>query len=126
MWDICAKALRDGRVNLHGTGTESRDFVHAADVARAAALVARAAPLQAEAYNVGTGTETRIDALAALLLNVLGSEAPVSFSGEARAGDPANWRADVSRLVELGFEPGVRVEEGAAVYGKWAKGELCR
>jgi UDP-glucose 4-epimerase len=126
MWDICEKALRERRVVLHGTGAESRDFVHATDVARAAAVVARAAPLQAEAYNVGTGRDTRIDTLAALLLEVLGSDAPVSFSGEARAGDPANWRADLSRLAALGFEPEVRVEEGAAGYVKWAKDELRR
>jgi UDP-glucose 4-epimerase len=125
MWDVCAKALREGEVALHGTGTESRDFVHAADVARAVALVAREAPLKAEAYNVGTGVETRLDELAPLLLEALHSDAPLSFSGEARAGDPANWRADVSRLAALGFEPEARVEEGAARYAEWARRELA-
>lgn len=124
MWDICEKALREGEVALHGTGGESRDFVHASDVARAVAVVARSAPLGAEAYNVGTGTETRLDELAALLLGALGSEAPVSFSGEARPGDPANWRADTTRLSALGYEPQVRVEEGAARYAAWATREL--
>ena len=76
----------------------------------------REAPLTAEAYNVGTGVETRLDALAPLLLDALGSDAQVSFSGERRAGDPANWRADTSRIAALGFDPTVRIEEGAARY----------
>jgi nucleoside-diphosphate-sugar epimerase len=69
--------------------------------------------------------ETRLDELAPLLLEALHSDAPLSFSGEARAGDPANWRADVSRLAALGFEPEVRVEEGAARYAEWARRELA-
>lgn len=125
MWDICAKALGDGRVELHGTGAESRDFVHAADVARAVAVVAREAPLEAEAYNVGTGVETRLDELAPLLLAALGSDAPVSFSGERRPGDPVNWRADTTRIAALGFEPAVPVTEGAARYAEWARRELA-
>lgn len=125
MWDICAKAVRDGTVALHGTGGESRDFVHASDVARAVALVAGAGPLGAEAYNVGTGTETRLAALAPRLLEALGSDAAVSFSGETRAGDPANWCADTARLAGLGFEPAVPIEEGIVRYAAWAGRELA-
>lgn len=125
MWDICAMALRENRVTLHGTGVESRDFVHAADVARAVALVAREAPLTAEAYNVGTGAETRLDELAPLLLSALECEAPVSFLGEGRPGDPANWRADTARIAALGFQPSIAVQEGAVRYADWARRELA-
>src|SRR5438552_189686 len=34
VWDICEKALATGKLELRGTGAESRDFIHAADIAR--------------------------------------------------------------------------------------------
>jgi UDP-glucose 4-epimerase len=126
MWDICRGAVRDGTVALHGTGEESRDFVHASDVARAVALVARSAPLQAEVYNVATGSETSITTVARLLLDALGSEAPLSFLGRTRPGDPRHWRADVGRLADLGYSPSVPLEEGVRAYAAWAQRELRR
>lgn len=124
MWDICSSALRDGAVSLHGTGEESRDFVHASDVARAVTLVARSAPLEADAYNVATGSESSIASVAGLLLEELGSDVPLSFSGRTRPGDPRHWRADVGRLAALGYAPLVTLEEGARAYAAWARAEL--
>jgi UDP-glucose 4-epimerase len=41
LWDVCTRGLRDGRVVLSGTGSESRDIVHADDVAAAWPVSAR-------------------------------------------------------------------------------------
>jgi UDP-glucose 4-epimerase len=124
MWDICRKALLEGEVSLHGTGDESRDFVHADDVAGAVVAAAGSAPLAAEAYNVGTERETRLSELAPMLLEALGSDAPVAFSGQSRAGDPRHWRADTSRIAALGFAPRVGLEEGVRRYAAWARRAL--
>jgi UDP-glucose 4-epimerase len=123
MWDICRQALQGDLVELDGTGGESRDFVHARDIAAAVSVVLRAAEMRAEAYNVGTGRETTIRELAELLVGALGRRVEISFSGRARPGDPAHWRADIDRLAGLGFRPSVALEDGVPGYAAWAARE---
>ena len=124
LWDICTKAATRDEVVLHGTGRESRDFVHASDVARAVCVAARAARFEGEALNVATGVETTTAELARLLLDALGSEVPVRFDGRPRAGDPRNWRADISAIRALGFTPAVALADGARRYARWAARQL--
>ena len=120
LWDVARRALAGGPVELSGSGRETRDFVHARDVARAIRTLVEGAAFTGEAYNVGTGVETRIAELAELLTRELGG-GEVRFSGAPRPGDPERWRADISRLRALGFEPSVRIEDGAAAYARWAR-----
>lgn len=120
LWDICRKALT-GPVELAGTGRESRDFVHAGDVATAVARVAASAEFDGETYNVAGGVETTIDQLAHLLVSSLGTRSTISFSATPRAGDPTRWLADVTRIRGLGWEPSVSIEDGARAYAQWAR-----
>ncbi|MBA2372445.1 MAG: NAD-dependent epimerase/dehydratase family protein [Chloroflexi bacterium] len=124
LWDICKQALSDGAVRLFGTGSESRDFVHASDVAAAIALVARHGAFSGETYNVASGTETTIRELADLLVEEIGGGASVSFSGTPRAGDPLNWKADIGKIEALGFRPTLGIEEGARAYARWVKEQM--
>jgi UDP-glucose 4-epimerase len=119
LWDICRQA-RKGAVELAGDGGESRDFVHASDVADAVAAAVRVAEFAGEAYNVASGTETTIAELARLLVGELRVESEIRFTGRARAGDPRRWRADVTRAgARLGYRPAVSIEEGASRYATW-------
>jgi UDP-glucose 4-epimerase len=119
VWDICERALRDGSLRLRGTGTESRDFIHGRDVARAIVLLAENAPAEGEVYNVATGRETTIEEVAASLLDCLGLHVRAEFDGVRPPGDPANWRADIGRLRAFGFEPGIALEDGLAEVAQW-------
>ena len=125
LWDICEKAIGDGEVVLSGTGDESRDFVHASDVAQAVAVAARHARFETEILNVASGVETTIADLAELLVSELGSNVPVRFLGDARPGDPSNWRADISAARTLGFRPAVTIAEGTRRYAAWSAGVLA-
>ena len=120
LWDVARRALAGGSVELSGTGAETRDFVHAGDVARAIATIAERAPFDGEAYNVGTGVETPIARLAELVTRELGG-GEVRFNGVARPGDPERWRADIDRLRGLEFEPSISIEDGAPAYARWAR-----
>ena len=124
VWDICRRALINDRLRLHGTGEESRDFIHAADVAAALALVVQRAPFDGERYNVATGCETTIRALASTIIEELGRTLVPEYDGSATPGDPRNWRADISRITELGFTPRISLREGLKSVGSWAKAEL--
>lgn len=124
IWDICQKALIEQAVNLQGTGTESRDFIHAIDIAKAIEIVAESAPMQGEAYNLGSGRETTIKELATLVIDALEYDLQPQFNGNIRQGDPLNWQADISKIQNLGFEPSVSLEKGVKNFVNWCKAEL--
>jgi UDP-glucose 4-epimerase len=126
VWDICQRALTQGRLQLRGTGTESRDFIHASDVASAIFALVENAPFRAERYNLATGQETTIATLAQELLDRLALKISPEFDGVATPGDPRNWRADISRMKSLGFEPRVTLEAGLATVADWARAELTQ
>jgi UDP-glucose 4-epimerase len=118
LWDVCEKASA-GSVHLFGTGEETRDFIHAEDVARALRVLVENAPMQGETYNVASGVETSIRELTEQIVALVLPKAPVIFSGVARPGDPLRWRADISAIRDLGFEPRVKMEAGVADYCEW-------
>jgi UDP-glucose 4-epimerase len=125
VWDICAKILGGGgELRLHGTGQESRDFIHSTDVARALITLAECPDGNATRYNVASGREVTIAELVTVLSAAVGRPTHPIFSGETRAGDPLNWRADVSKLEALGFRSSVSLEQGLRGVASWALAEL--
>lgn len=126
VWDICERALTTGKLVLRGTGAESRDFIHAADVARALVHLVEHAPAEAEIYNVASGIETTIRELAAALIAHLGLTLVPEFDGQQTPGDPRNWRADISRLQALGFIPVTPLDDGLRDVVAWSSAELAK
>jgi UDP-glucose 4-epimerase len=124
VWDICRRALSEPAVELRGTGNESRDFIHGSDVGRALAVLVGQAPSRGEAYNIASGTETRIRDLADLILGNLDDPPPVQFSGIQNPGNPSNWRAAITPITELGFSPATSLERGIANYVEWCRAQL--
>lgn len=126
VWDICRRALGGGPLILQGTGTESRDFIHASDVARACWSVANCAPMEGEVYNAASGQETAIGRLAELVLQSLSLNNEIRFDGMVPPGTPINWRADIAKLVGLGFAPLVAPGTGIREFAEWCRIELSK
>jgi UDP-glucose 4-epimerase len=126
VWDICERVLKTGKLKLHGTGTESRDFIHAIDIARGLHCLATKAPCAGEIYNLATGCELTIAELAARLLGALDCAVLPEFDGAATPGNPRNWRADISRIAALGFQPAISLEQGLGEVADWCRGELTK
>lgn len=124
VWDMCQKALTQKAVQLQGTGQESRDFIHALDIARALMVIANSAPMQGEVYNLAVGQEVTIAALAQLVLLALDYEGLPQFDGIVPVGTPFNWKADISKLRALGFSPAVPLEQGLKTFATWCRAEL--
>jgi len=124
MWDICYKLLTGNSLTLQGTGKESRDFIHAFDIARAIEMVASTAEMKGEIYTLGTGRETTIAELAEIIIQSLNIQSVPKFTNEVPKGVPLNWRADISKLRMLGFEPVVALEDGVKGYVDWCKAGL--
>lgn len=125
IWDICERALTTGKLELRGTGAESRDFVHATDIARAVALAATAAPARGEVYNLASGAETTIAELAATLIDALGLKLQPAFDGKRSPGEPLRWQADLQRISSLGFTPKMALDHGLREVAAWASAELA-
>jgi UDP-glucose 4-epimerase len=124
VWDICQKALTQPSIKLHGTGNESRDFVHGADVAQAMLVLAEHSDRKASIYNLATGVETKIKDLVALILANINSTATAEFDDNLAIGIPLNWRADVTNIHNIGFSPIVDLEKGISSYMHWCRAEV--
>jgi len=94
---------------IYGDGTQSRDFIHVADVARFVEVVLDRGA--AGVFNVGTGRAVSIRELAAIVMRLAGLGGELVY-GPPRPGDIKHSAADVSKARALGWEPSVPLEEG--------------
>lgn len=117
LWDAAVKASQ-GELELYGTGKETRDFIHISDLARIVRLCIETG-VRDKTFNVAGGEQFAISDVVHLLINALGIDTQVSFSGHNREGDPLKWQADISRLKELGFNPKVNLNEGIQRFATW-------
>lgn len=106
-------------LTLIGTGTETRDLIHARDVARAAITVLEKGALKGEPYNVAMGEPCSIRQLAEIIAEVMQVNPHITVTGHGRSGDPINWSADITRIRGLGFVPEIGLREGIADTVEW-------
>ena len=119
-WDMFRKYRKTGRLDLFGTGQESRDYIHVDDVAQALYLLA-VKDFGAIICNVANGQEITIRRAAELFADCAGlSRDNIHFNGVIREGDPLNWCADITRLNSLGYKKTVELEDGLRDYFTWA------
>jgi UDP-glucose 4-epimerase len=106
------RLLRGEPCTIYGSGRQTRDFVYGLDVARANLLAAERAvegPI-----NIGTGVETDITQLHALLARAAGVHVGARYAA-AKPGEQLRSSLD-SRLAAdvLGWAPSVTLQEGLA------------
>ncbi len=108
---IFTQRMLDGeQVVIYGSGEQERDFVFVVDCARAALLALSRG--DGEAYNIGCGQGTTINALFAMMKSITGYAREPRYD-PPRPGDVFRsfLNADKARR-ELGWEPSVSLEEG--------------
>ena len=119
LWDICQKLRQGNSISLFGTGEESRDFIHISDLVELMLQVIGHSPFQNNVYNAASGTETSIRAVADIFESLYPGQKKISFSGETKKGDPLQWKADILKALELGFEPKMPLAKGIRDYINW-------
>ncbi|UCC41076.1 MAG: NAD-dependent epimerase/dehydratase family protein [Candidatus Aminicenantes bacterium] len=125
VWDIVRKMLTKRNVILQGTGKESRDFIHAHDVAQGIFLISKTSMLTCETYNLASGDETSISSLAKMILDGLRRKDMYIFDNHLPNGVPKNWRADISKLNKLKFTLSISLRKGVQNFIEWAKYDLA-
>lgn len=107
-------ALEGRPLQVHGDGTQSRDFTYVDNVVAANLLAARAPGEQVagKTYNVGCGSRTSLLEIIAMLEGRLGRPLKRTHSGR-RVGDVPHTLADIGAARrDFGYRPLVDFEEG--------------
>lgn len=112
-------------VELWGTGSPMREFMHVDDMA--AACIHLLETLEAETLyvklgkthvNIGTGVEISIANLAALVAEIVGYRGEIRYDISKPDGTPRKLM-DVSLLEKLGFRYQISLEEGIRAVYQW-------
>lgn len=106
-----------------GDGLQTMDFVHAADIARANVLAAKA-DVTDEVFNVASGAEISLLDLAQALLRVMNSDLGVEFGPQRKVNPVPRRLADTSKAERmLGFRATITLDEGLRGLVEWWKAE---
>jgi GDP-L-fucose synthase len=112
-----AKTTGDPRVEIWGTGSPMREFLHVDDLADACVFLM-------ENYsddmhiNVGTGVDLSIRELAEKVRDVVFPDAVLHFDTSKPDGTPRKV-LDVSRLRDLGWSPNYDLDRGISTTYEW-------
>jgi GDP-L-fucose synthase len=112
-----AKVSGSPTVQVWGTGTPRREFLHVDDLADAT-IVALRTYAGEEHVNVGCGEDIAIGDLAHLIGEVVGYEGELEFDPSKPDGMPRKL-LDVTRLQGLGWRPRIGLREGIADAYRW-------
>ncbi|MCC8408165.1 SDR family oxidoreductase [Mucilaginibacter sp. UR6-1] len=119
---IQAATLGQKSIQLFGTGAESRDFMYVQDVCRAVtSIIGQDQDEKCSIYNLASGIESTVADVARCLISSLNIDMDITFDGKVPPGDPVNWRADVSKLDDIGFSSVYSLSEGLNEVAQWAK-----
>jgi UDP-glucose 4-epimerase len=103
-----------------GDGWQTMDFVHAADIARANILAAKA-DVTDEVLNIASGVEVSLRDLAGTLLRAMDSNLLPEFGPERKVNPVARRLADTSKAERMiGFRAQISLEDGLrGLVGWW-------
>jgi GDP-L-fucose synthase len=115
-----AKIQKDPFVEIWGTGTPRREFMHADDLADAIYFLMHHFN-EPGFINIGIGKDISIRELAMLIKDVVGYNGGLKFDTSKPDGTPRKL-LDVSKLHEIGFQAKISLKEGIeSVYEAYRK-----
>lgn len=121
-WDMGQKIRKYNRLELFGTGKETRDFIYIDDLVWAIQLVMETEKNKENIYNIANGIEIDIKTIAEVFCEKCKLPREfIIFNQCERLGNPINWCADISRIRKLGYEPQINIDTGIEKYVEWLK-----
>ena len=112
-----SKISGDTTVQLWGTGSPMREFLHVDDLGEAVVFVLQN-KMKSHLYNAGTGEDLTIKQLAELVQSIVGHGGKVLWDSSKPDGTPRKL-LDVSKLKSLGWEPKTSLKEGITHTYNW-------
>jgi GDP-L-fucose synthase len=105
-----AKLNGNALVELWGTGSPMREFLHVDDLGQAV-LFALENSLKGHLYNVGSGVDQSLKDLAILIQQIVRHEGGIIWDNTKPDGTPRKLM-DSSRFLELGWRPLIKLPDG--------------
>ena len=120
-----AKVTNAPSVEVWGSGSPRREFLHVDDLADACFFLME--NYDDELFvNIGTGEDLTIKELAGMIKDIVGFTGELKWNTEKPDGTPRKLM-DVSRLHNMGWKHRIGLREGiTAVYAEFAKSELAK
>jgi UDP-glucose 4-epimerase len=121
------RALHGEPLMITGTGDETRDFIYVDDLVSGLLAAAERPEASGEAFNLGTGLQTRVIDLAEIVIKACRSTSRIEY-GPRRPWDRSIHReADISKAkTALGFQPSVGIREGIERTVDWFREHFDR
>jgi GDP-L-fucose synthase len=114
-----ARASGAESLTLWGSGRPRREFVHVDDVVDACCFLLEHREDPAEyPFNVGVGSDVSIEELARSIASIVGYPGAIRFDISKPDGAPRKL-LDNTRLLDLGWKPGVDLETGIRQTYAW-------
>ena len=108
LWDICKKLSQNDKIPVYLVPVMkpmATSFLHISDLCELINVIIDKCAFDGGVYNAATGIEISIREIANIFEGYFPGKKQISFSGENKVGDPVNWRADISRIANAGFQP---------------------
>ncbi len=112
-----AKVNGNQPVTIWGSGSPMREFLHVHDMADAV-VYALENPLDEHLYNIGTGLDLTIKALAELIQKAVGHQGEIIWDGSKPDGTPRKLM-DVSKMKNKGWQAKISLEDGIGSTYEW-------
>jgi GDP-L-fucose synthase len=97
-------------VEIWGTGSPMREFLHVDDLSEACIFLMNNYD-SSEIINVGTGKDITIKDLANLIKEIVGFDGYINFNSEMPDGTPRKL-LDVSKIKEIGWSASIKLSDG--------------
>ncbi len=112
-----AKVAQAPSVELWGTGSAKREFLHVDDLARAVVFLMETYT-DPDIVNIGTGEDVSIKELAELVKEIVGYQGDIVWDDTKPDGTPRKL-LDVSKLHQLGWHHTIGLRDGVARTYEW-------
>lgn len=105
-------ALHDRPLTITGTGEETRDFIYVDDLVDGLVRCSRK-PVAGDAFNLGTGVQTRVIDLARAVIELCESKSEIVYAPRRSWDHSVRRQADISKSQRvLGLAPSVGFRDG--------------
>lgn len=120
-------AMHDAPLTITGTGDETRDFIFVDDLVDGLVRCATVPGASGEAFNLGTGIQTRVRDLADAVIAATGSRSPIVHAPRRAWDHSLRRQANIDKAQRvLGLAPSVRLSAGLASTVDWFTRERAR
>lgn len=120
---IASSIILNHPVHIHGSGNQSRDWIHTLDTARAIDLALHKpdfASIKGEAINIGSSVAITVNDIAQSILKIMQKENhPVTYVSDRPGQVDCHIAGNDKALALLGWSPTISLEEGLTETLKW-------